>query len=69
MLMTLSAVSFLFAIAMAFRAKDFAQRRNQKSLVLSILASICLALIGGGFFWLGSTYPNAIPMATSPHVG
>jgi hypothetical protein len=66
--MTLSAVSFLFAIAMLFRAKDSARRRNQKSLVLSILASIFLAVAGAGIFWLGSTYPNAIPMATAPHV-
>ncbi len=68
MLMTVSAISFLFAFAMLFRAKAAARERNRKLLFLSILASILLVAIGGGFFWLGSTYPNAIPMATAPRV-
>ena len=68
MLMTLSALSFLFAVAMLNRAKAAARGRIQKQLFLSIIASVVLAVMGGGFFWLGSTYPNAIPMATAPRV-
>ena len=69
MLMTVSATSFLFAIAFLLRAKAAAREQNQKALFLSVSGFIFLAVLGGGFIWLAITYPNAIPMATTHHVG